>query len=142
MTPRNFYRLMKDKQVALLFPGGVRESNHGKDEAYQLFWPDDRAEFVRVAAAFGAGFTALFTAFGTRFAHSLHFGLRQFAIAVRIGFGEHLGTASLAVFRIEDAVAIRIQAAFSTAASAPVAESGEPFGAVVIRRREKLAFLP
>ena len=54
MTPRNFYRLMKDKQVALLFPGGVRESNHGKDEAYKLFWPDDRAEFVRVAAAFGA----------------------------------------------------------------------------------------
>jgi len=37
VTPRNFYRLMETKQNGLLFPGGVREVFHGKDEAYKLF---------------------------------------------------------------------------------------------------------
>lgn len=53
VTPRNFYRLMQTGQNALLFPGGVREVFHGKDEKYQLFWPD-KVDFVRTAARFNA----------------------------------------------------------------------------------------
>ena len=53
VTPRNYYRLMQTKQTALLFPGGVREVFHGKDEAYQLFWPET-TDFVRTAARFNA----------------------------------------------------------------------------------------
>lgn len=53
VTPRNYYRLMESSQAGLLFPGGVREVFHGKDEAYQLFWPE-KVDFVRVAARFNA----------------------------------------------------------------------------------------
>mmetsp|Transcript_3892 Transcript_3892/g.8491 ORF Transcript_3892/g.8491 Transcript_3892/m.8491 type:complete len:726 (-) Transcript_3892:55-2232(-) len=53
VTPRNYYRLMQTGQTALLFPGGVREVFHGKDEAYQLFWPET-TDFVRTAARFNA----------------------------------------------------------------------------------------
>jgi len=53
VTPRNYYRLMQTGQTALLFPGGVREVFHGKDEAYQLFWPEE-TDFVRTAARFNA----------------------------------------------------------------------------------------
>ena len=53
VTPRNYYKLMSTNQTALLFPGGVREVFHGKDEAYQLFWPE-KADFVRTAAKFNA----------------------------------------------------------------------------------------
>lgn len=53
VTPRNYYRLMQTGQVGLLFPGGVREVFHGKDEAYELFWPE-KVDFVRVAARFNA----------------------------------------------------------------------------------------
>ena len=53
VTPRNYYRLMQTKQAGLLFPGGVREVFHGKDEAYQLFWPET-TDFVRTAARFNA----------------------------------------------------------------------------------------
>lgn len=53
VTPRNFYRLMETGQTALLFPGGVREVFHGKNEAYKLFWPE-KVDFVRVAARFNA----------------------------------------------------------------------------------------
>ena len=53
VTPRNFVRLMRNDEAVLLFPGGVRESNHGKDEAYELFWPEE-TDFVRVAAKYGA----------------------------------------------------------------------------------------
>lgn len=53
VTPRNFYRLMETKQNGLLFPGGVREVFHGKDEAYKLFWPE-KVDFVRTAAKFNA----------------------------------------------------------------------------------------
>lgn len=53
VTPRNYYRLMQTGQAALLFPGGVREVFHGKDEAYELFWPE-KVDFVRVAARFNA----------------------------------------------------------------------------------------
>ena len=54
VTPRNYYRLMQTGQTALLFPGGVREVFHGKDEAYQLFWPKHKVDFVRTAAKFNA----------------------------------------------------------------------------------------
>lgn len=60
VTPKNYYRLMSTNQNAMLFPGGVREVFHNKDEAYQLFWPDDnedgssRSDFVRTAAKFNA----------------------------------------------------------------------------------------
>jgi hypothetical protein len=53
VTPRNFYRLMQTGQNALLFPGGVREVFHGREEAYQLFWPE-KVDFVRTAARFNA----------------------------------------------------------------------------------------
>jgi len=53
VTPRNYYKLMATNQTALLFPGGVREVFHGKDEAYQLFWPE-KVDFVRTAAKFNA----------------------------------------------------------------------------------------
>jgi len=54
VTPKNFYNLMKTNQTALLFPGGVREVFHRKGEDYDLFWPEDKADFVRVAARFNA----------------------------------------------------------------------------------------
>lgn len=47
------YKLMAKNDVALLFPGGVREALRRKGEEYQLFWPD-KAEFVRMAARHGA----------------------------------------------------------------------------------------
>ena len=53
VTPRNYYRLMESGQNVLLFPGGVREVFHGRDEAYQLFWPE-KVDFVRTAARFNA----------------------------------------------------------------------------------------
>lgn len=53
VTPRNFYRVLQSGQNALLFPGGVREVFHGRDEAYQLFWPE-KVDFVRTAARFNA----------------------------------------------------------------------------------------
>jgi pimeloyl-ACP methyl ester carboxylesterase/1-acyl-sn-glycerol-3-phosphate acyltransferase len=53
VTPRNFYRLMQTGQNALLFPGGVREVFHGKNESYQIFWPE-KVDFVRTAARFNA----------------------------------------------------------------------------------------
>eukprot|EP00667_Euglena_gracilis_P003957 EG_transcript_3970 len=53
VTGRNLYDLMAHGEVALLFPGGIRESNKHKGEAYQLFWPEG-PEFVRTAARFGA----------------------------------------------------------------------------------------
>ena len=53
VTPKNYYRLMETRQAALLFPGGVREVFHGKDEAYKLLWPE-KTDFVRTAAKFNA----------------------------------------------------------------------------------------
>jgi len=53
VTPKNYYRLMQTGQAALLFPGGVREVFHGKNEAYQLMWPE-KTDFVRTAAKFNA----------------------------------------------------------------------------------------
>jgi len=54
VTPKNYYRLLQTGQNVLLFPGGVREVFHGKNEQYQLFWPDTKTDFVRTAARFNA----------------------------------------------------------------------------------------
>lgn len=51
--PTSFFRLMKNKEAVLLYPGGVREAYKNKGEKYQLMWPEE-PEFVRVAARFGA----------------------------------------------------------------------------------------
>jgi hypothetical protein len=53
VTPRNFYRLLQTGQNALLFPGGVKEVFHGRDQAYELLWPE-KVDFVRTAARFNA----------------------------------------------------------------------------------------
>ena len=45
MTPRNFIRLLQRDECVLLFPGGVRESNHGKGENNKLFWPVWKSKF-------------------------------------------------------------------------------------------------
>ena len=50
---RNFHRLLATGQAVLLYPGGVREAYKKRGEAYQLFWPDGRDEFVRMAAKHG-----------------------------------------------------------------------------------------
>jgi 1-acyl-sn-glycerol-3-phosphate acyltransferase len=54
VSPRNFFRLLQSNQTALLFPGGVREALHGKEEDYKLFWPEKKTDFVRIAAKFNA----------------------------------------------------------------------------------------
>ena len=53
VTPRNFIRLLQRDECVLLFPGGVRESNHGKGENNKLFWPEE-TDFVRAASKFDA----------------------------------------------------------------------------------------
>lgn len=53
VSPSAFYRLMRNGEAVLLFPGGVREAYKQRGEEYQLFWPG-RPEFVRMAARFGA----------------------------------------------------------------------------------------
>merc|ERR1711985_201651 len=53
VTPRNMFKLLKNDEVILLFPGGAREALKGKGEEYKLFWPEEQ-EFVRIAAKFNA----------------------------------------------------------------------------------------
>jgi|EP00670_Eutreptiella_braarudii_P002791 pimeloyl-ACP methyl ester carboxylesterase/1-acyl-sn-glycerol-3-phosphate acyltransferase len=53
VSGRNLYDLMAGDEVALLYPGGVREAYKQKGEDYELFWPV-KPEFVRVAARFNA----------------------------------------------------------------------------------------
>mmetsp|Transcript_19534 Transcript_19534/g.28967 ORF Transcript_19534/g.28967 Transcript_19534/m.28967 type:complete len:721 (+) Transcript_19534:249-2411(+) len=53
VTPRNYYRLLQSGQNVLLFPGGVRETFHGPDEAHKLFWQPE-ADFVRTAVKLNA----------------------------------------------------------------------------------------
>ncbi|KAG2597578.1 hypothetical protein PVAP13_5KG235900 [Panicum virgatum] len=52
VTPINMYRLFERNEFVLLYPGGVREALHRKNEEYKLFWPH-QPEFVRMAARFG-----------------------------------------------------------------------------------------
>lgn len=53
VTPRNYYRLLQTAQNVLLFPGGVKEVFHSREQAYQLLWPE-KTDFVRTAARFNA----------------------------------------------------------------------------------------
>merc|ERR1712241_346921 len=53
VTPRNMFKLLKNEEVVLLFPGGANEALKGKVEEYKLFWPEEQ-EFVRIAAKFNA----------------------------------------------------------------------------------------
>jgi hypothetical protein len=46
-------RLLQRGEAVLVYPGGVREGFKRRGEKYKLFWPQ-RAEFVRMAAKFGA----------------------------------------------------------------------------------------
>jgi len=50
---RNFHRLLATGQAVLLYPGGAREAYKKRGEAYRLFWPEGRDEFVRMAAKHG-----------------------------------------------------------------------------------------
>jgi hypothetical protein len=52
VSPRNYYRLLKNKETVLLFPGGAAEAFSGRKD-YPLFWPED-IDFVRTAAKFNA----------------------------------------------------------------------------------------
>ncbi|KAL5797251.1 hypothetical protein ACOSQ2_002071 [Xanthoceras sorbifolium] len=53
VSATNFYKLLSSKSHVLLYPGGMREALHRKDEEYKLHWPE-QSEFVRMAARFGA----------------------------------------------------------------------------------------
>jgi len=53
VSARNLYRLMQSGEVALIYPGGVREAFKKRGEDYQLFWPT-RPELIRMAAKHGA----------------------------------------------------------------------------------------
>lgn len=53
VTGRSLYKLMQNREAALLFPGGVSEAYKRKGEMYELKWPD-KPEFVRTAIKFGA----------------------------------------------------------------------------------------
>lgn len=53
VSPRNFYRLLQTNQTALLFPGGAKEALKAESD-YPLYWPEDKVDFVRVAAKLNA----------------------------------------------------------------------------------------
>jgi len=63
VSGRSLYDVLANGEVALLYPGGVREAYKRKGEEYRLIWPD-RPEFVRIAARFGATIIPL-SAIGT-----------------------------------------------------------------------------
>ncbi|KAH6555892.1 hypothetical protein KP509_1Z219200 [Ceratopteris richardii] len=47
------YKLLKENEHVLLFPGGAREVGKRKNEEYKLLWKP-KADFVRMATRFGA----------------------------------------------------------------------------------------
>lgn len=51
--PMTAFKLLKDGEQVLLFPGGAREVNKKVGEEYKLFWKDS-PDFVRLAARCGA----------------------------------------------------------------------------------------
>lgn len=85
VTPRNYYRLMKTGQTGLLFPGGVREVYHGKNDAYRLFWPES-TDFVRTAAKFNATIVPL-SAVGAADSVEILFDAQDM-LALPFGLGE------------------------------------------------------
>ena len=58
VSPRALFKLLKNGDNVLLYPGGVREAfkSTKKGEGYKLFWPDSKesSDFVPVAARFNA----------------------------------------------------------------------------------------
>ncbi|KAK4537226.1 hypothetical protein CDCA_CDCA11G3251 [Cyanidium caldarium] len=52
VTPRNLYRVLRQGDSALLFPGGAREAYKRRHESNRLFWPQHE-EFVRMCARLG-----------------------------------------------------------------------------------------
>ena len=52
VTPRNLYRVLRQGDSALLFPGGAREAYKRRYESNRLFWPQHE-EFVRMCARLG-----------------------------------------------------------------------------------------
>lgn len=52
VSSKAMFKILKNGQSLLLYPGGAREALHRKGEAHKLFWPE-RSEFVRMAARFG-----------------------------------------------------------------------------------------
>eukprot|EP00850_Spirogloea_muscicola_P017443 SM000150S01702 [mRNA] locus=s150:170806:176778:+ [translate_table: standard] len=52
-TPRAAYKLLKEGEDVLLFPGGGREVSKRKGEEYKLMWKE-KVDFVRMASRFGA----------------------------------------------------------------------------------------
>ena len=51
---KSFARLLANKEAILLYPGGVSEAYRKKNQEYQLFWPSERSEFVRMCAKYNA----------------------------------------------------------------------------------------
>ncbi|GBG84134.1 hypothetical protein CBR_g38108 [Chara braunii] len=52
-TGSNLYKLLARKEVALLYPGGVREAFKRRGERNMVLWPE-QPEFVRMAIRHGA----------------------------------------------------------------------------------------
>uniref|UniRef100_A0A7S0VIS5 AB hydrolase-1 domain-containing protein n=1 Tax=Hemiselmis tepida TaxID=464990 RepID=A0A7S0VIS5_9CRYP len=53
VSGRNFAKLLQRGDPVLLFPGGLGEALHRKDEYYTLKWPE-KTDFVRLAARYNA----------------------------------------------------------------------------------------
>jgi pimeloyl-ACP methyl ester carboxylesterase/1-acyl-sn-glycerol-3-phosphate acyltransferase len=52
-TPRNFFRLLREGEPVLLFPGGPSEVCRRRGQKYTLAWPE-KTDFVRTAAKLNA----------------------------------------------------------------------------------------
>jgi len=48
VSPMSLYDLLSRNETVLLFPGGVKEAFHGRNESYAVNWPKN--DFVRMAA--------------------------------------------------------------------------------------------
>lgn len=93
-TPKNLYRLLQTNQTVLHFPGGAREAYHGREEAYQLFWPS-RQDFVRMAAKFNATIVPLS---GIGAADSVHMLANpETLLQLPFGMGDYVANSFLTV---------------------------------------------
>ncbi|KAG5189677.1 alpha/beta-hydrolase [Tribonema minus] len=53
VSGKNLFKLLRQKEAVLLFPGGAREAYHLRGEENQLFWPD-KSEAIRMAVSTNA----------------------------------------------------------------------------------------
>eukprot|EP01035_Chromulina_nebulosa_P020813 gene20813-26981_t len=53
VSPVAYYELLKRNETILLYPGGVKEATHKKNEANLLFWPE-KVDFIRMAVVMDA----------------------------------------------------------------------------------------